>query len=832
MAAVSSTRNAVNGGAGEIPACTACTVVTHDRLPAAKVLAETYLRHHPGHGFVVFVTDSASSAAPDESGYLVAGYGWLDVDADEYLRLATFHSAGGLVDAVKPLVLRQLLESAEVVVHLAPETKVFAPFDDITRLAVEHDVVVTPYTLTALPLDGLEPREKPGVFDDGFLAVGQGARTYLDLRAERARRRPPHGAVLESDRNWTELFSGFVRHTVVRDPGLAVAYWNVHERELREGPVTGNGSPVRFFRFAGYDPETPWVVSSECLDRPRAVLSGSTALRLLCDDYRDDLRQAGYRDEATASDPYGFAVLPDGSKLNHLMQQLFYERWLKAEKAKVEPDPFGRAADEIPPHPFSDDGGLGFQDWLTSPASPIEQASGLTRLANAVWTSRPDLQAAFPHPRGSSSSAFRDWCSTYGLSEDLIPVWARPVDPPAVSAPVDEFGVNVAGYLTAELGLGEMGRILHRIVAESGTPVVSVVEEHSLSAACRTALDEPETAGRPRFPVSVLAVNSDYTELLLDSHPEVGHERYRIGLWAWELEDFPKSMHGGFAFVDEVWTISEFCRKAIAAHSPVPVKTIPLPVIDPGTAKRTARQAGDPVRFLFAFDFNSTGGRKNPWGAVVAFQRAFPGRDDVCLVIKATNGHLHAATAERLRYAIGDDKRIELLERYLSVEELDALYAGSDAYVSLHRSEGFGLTVAEAMVRGMPVIATDYSSTTEFFGAGVGWPIPYRMVEVGSGWGPYQKDARWADPDLDAAAEAMREVADDPAEARRRGEAAREHVLRTRPMDVATTWVRAQLREAHQTWQDRNTPVRPPSAPALRRVVRRAINLCRRLLGR
>jgi glycosyltransferase involved in cell wall biosynthesis len=355
--------------------------------------------------------------------------------------------------------------------------------------------------------------------------------------------------------------------------------------------------------------------------------------------------------------------------------------------------------------------------------------------------------------------------------------------------------------------------------------VVSVVEEHSLSAACRTALDEPETAGRPRFPVSILAVNSDYTELLLDSHPELGHQRYRIGLWAWELEDFPKSMHGGFDFVDEVWTISEFCRKTIAAHSPVPVKTIPFPVLDPGQVKRAVRQAGDPVQFLFAFDFNSTGGRKNPWGAVVAFQRAFPDRDDVRLLIKATNGHLHSATAERLRYAIGDDKRIELLERYLTVEELDALYAGSDAYVSLHRSEGFGLTVAEAMIRGMPVIATNYSSTTEFFNAEVGWPVPYRMVEVGPGWAPYQKDARWADPDLDAAAEAMRQIAEDPAEARRRGAAAREHILRTRSMELATTWMRTQLRQAHQAWQDKNEPVRPPFAPTLRRVARKAIHL-------
>jgi glycosyltransferase involved in cell wall biosynthesis len=813
------------GDAG-VGGVSACTVISRDRLPAARVLAETYLGHHPGHAFVIFVTDAPELTEQDSPAYLVVGLGWLEIDSDEYLRLATFHSSAQLVDAVKPLVLRQLLENYEVAVHLAAESKVFAPFADIIRLAVDNDLVVTPYTLASLPLDGLEPSETPGDFDDGFLAVGRGARTYLDRWAEQARGRAPWDAETERGQHWSELFSGLVRHVVVRDPGLAVAFWNSHERELRdgpEGPMTAHGSPLRFFRFTGYQPEIPWMLSADCLERPRALLSENVALRRLCDTYRGDLRQAGYRESADPL-PYGFAALPDGSTLTSLMRQLFFRAWLKADNAKGELVPVGRTTEKVPPHPFGVDQGLAFRQWLASPASPVEQAAGLTRLAAAVWASRADLQAAFPHPRGAHATGFREWCSTHGVTEDLLPRWALPVEPPAVSGPVDEFGVNLAGYLTAELGIGEMSRVLHRVLAESGTPVVSVVEEFSLSASCRTALDEPETTGRPRFPLSIIAVNSDFTELLLDSHPEVGHQRYRIGLWAWELEEFPESMHGGFEFVDEVWTVSEFCRRAIAADSPVPVTTVPIPVLDPGPVKRAVRRDGDRVRFLFAFDFNSTGGRKNPWGAVTAFQRAFPGRDDVRLVIKATNGELHADSAERLRYAIGGDERIELIENYLTVAELEALYTDSDAYVSLHRSEGFGLTVAEAMIRGLAVIATDYSSTTEFFGSEFGWPIPYRMVEVGAGWPPYQADARWADPDLDAAAEAMRTVADDPAEARRRGDAAREHLLATRSTESATAWIDARLRQAYQVWQDRNAPVRPPFAPALRRVAQRAIN--------
>jgi glycosyltransferase involved in cell wall biosynthesis len=131
------------------------------------------------------------------------------------------------------------------------------------------------------------------------------------------------------------------------------------------------------------------------------------------------------------------------------------------------------------------------------------------------------------------------------------------------------------------------------------------------------------------------------------------------------------------------------------------------------------------------------------------------------------------------------------------------------------------------MVRGVPVIATDYSSTTEFFGPEHGWPVPYTMTEVGPDWPPYQRDGRWAEPDLDVAAAAMRAVADDPAEARRRGEAAREHILRTRSMDVAATWMRDQLTAAHQTWLAGRTPSRTLVAR-----VRRALRPLRALIRR
>ncbi|HEX2133936.1 MAG TPA: FkbM family methyltransferase, partial [Actinophytocola sp.] len=180
-------------------------------------------------------------------------------------------------------------------------------------------------------------------------------------------------------------------------------------------------------------------------------------------------------------------------------------------------------------------------------------------------------------------------------------------------------------------------------------------------------------------------------------------------------------------------------------------------------------------------------------------------RADVRLVVKSINGDRHPGDRERLRMAAAGDDRIELIEGYLSAEEVAKLFATADAYVSLHRSEGFGLTVAEAMAHGLPVVATDYGGTAEFLTAETGWPVPYRLVDVGPGNEPYPRDAHWAEPDTDAAAAALREIAADPAAALRRGEAARRHVLATRSATAAARWVRTRLEEAHGTWLHRRT---------------------------
>lgn len=796
----------------------ACTLVTRDELRSATVLAESYLEQHPRHEFVVCVVDGSASNWAG-SGYRLVGKEWLGVDEHEFLRMATCFTASELTAALRPLLLERLLAEYRVAVYLSQDTQVFAPIEDAVELADEHGVVLTPRLVHPLTPagDGATnvPAPERGRFNTRFLAIGQRARPYLRSWARWARWIAPGTVSHEiAASHWAEHIGTLLEPRVLLDGGFGVAHWNLHERELREGgggSIVVDGQPLRFFHFSGYRADTPWLLTTEYERTPAALLSGNPLLRRLCDAYRARSLTSSHEKPSKQSG-YRFATMLDGTTLTPAMRALAHAAWYEPGEQQGYRE---AAGSDSPPHAFGADGGEAFKRWLTSSSSPLERAAGMNRMITWIWRSRTDLQGAFPDPWGHDAAAFRRWCRTHGLMEELVPDWALPAEPASPAGPMHEFGVNVAGYLTADLGLGQMGRIVHDVAEWAGVPTVSVTDEYSIS--CPATRDEPASAGRPRFPVSVIAVNGDNTDVLFAGHPELGHQRYRIGVWSWELEDFPEVQRAGFAHVDEVWAVSRFARDAIAKHSPVPVKVFPVPVFDVASTLRDARQAHDPVTFFFTFDFNSAGERKNPWGLVHAFQLAFPDRDDVRLVIKAANGGLHPAGDERLRLTIDDDHRVELLDGYVSVDELEALYSRADAYVSLHRSEGFGLTVAEAMVRGLPVIATDYSSTAEFVDDNVGWPVPYTLVPVGAGWPPYPADGTWADPDVHAAARAMREVADNPAEAARRGVAARERIVRTRSVEAAASWIVTQLESAYNTWSQETSANelqgRAPSAP-------------------
>jgi glycosyltransferase involved in cell wall biosynthesis len=297
--------------------------------------------------------------------------------------------------------------------------------------------------------------------------------------------------------------------------------------------------------------------------------------------------------------------------------------------------------------------------------------------------------------------------------------------------------------------------------------------------------------------------------------------RYTIGYWAWEVDAFPRAFHPAFDRVNEVWTGSRHVRDAVAKDAPRPVQVIPQPVSLGPQAATAPAPAGLPhgFRYLFAFDYLSVFERKNPLAVIRAFDRAFPNSSNATLIIKALNPEHNPAAHEQLQAAAARPD-VHLIERRLTQLERDGLMNAADCYVSLHRAEGFGYTLAEAMWLGKPVIATGYSGNVDFMTAENSYLVGYELVPIGAGYAPYPPNGRWAEPDIEQAARLMRLVYENSAEGRERGARAARDIRRTHGPNVAGLAMLGRLRALAQT-QPR-TP-RPKLRQRLRGLRRRGL---------
>lgn len=325
----------------------------------------------------------------------------------------------------------------------------------------------------------------------------------------------------------------------------------------------------------------------------------------------------------------------------------------------------------------------------------------------------------------------------------------------------DNFGINVAGYINTESGLGEGVRSTLRALKAAQIPFVlnncDFNREHrKLDSSFTNFSDENP------YPVNLIQINGDRISQFVDSFgSDYFKDRYNIGYWAWEMLDFPPEWLSALNYFDEIWTPSNFCVEAIAPAAKVPVVKMPhaIDLPEPQANRKTLGLPPDKFIFLFVFDFCSSPERKNPWAVVEAFKKAFGEQEtNTLLVIKSSNGNLLPKEHAVLKSRTQNFPNIKLIDDYLLKDELNALISESDCYVSLHRSEGFGLTLAEAMFYGKPVIATDYSANTDFMNVGNSFPVSYDLQALSEDSGYFKKGSFWANPNVEHAAELMRYV--------------------------------------------------------------------------
>ncbi|HVF78638.1 MAG TPA: glycosyltransferase family 4 protein [Solirubrobacteraceae bacterium] len=348
-------------------------------------------------------------------------------------------------------------------------------------------------------------------------------------------------------------------------------------------------------------------------------------------------------------------------------------------------------------------------------------------------------------------------------------------EPPAPGLPL---GVNLAGYLDATVGLGEAARHVATALEGAGVAVARVgLSSRGAPRSQAGALTQPA-----QHPITLVCANPD---AMTGARDELGagafEGRHVIGMWWWEVAAVHGRCMRAFDLVDEVWAGSRFVADVFAAVAPVPVVHVPMPVPEPIISAAGRDTLGLPRHgFLFGlvYDYASIAARKNPLGLIEAFARAFGDEEEeVGLVLKTLGGERWPAEHAAVMAAAGAHPNVTVIDAHLPTEDKNALIRELDCYVSLHRSEGFGLTIAEAMLLETPVIATDYGGSRDFVTAFNALLVDARMVPVGPGNDPYPADGEWAEPDLDHAAACMRTVLADRVGAQGRAKRARAEVV-------------------------------------------------------
>lgn len=361
--------------------------------------------------------------------------------------------------------------------------------------------------------------------------------------------------------------------------------------------------------------------------------------------------------------------------------------------------------------------------------------------------------------------------------------------------------VNVIGYLDDALGVAEAARLYVETLRAADIPVTttSVSPDPDVRGgdlfkrAGRRPYERAHAATEPSF--NLVCLNGEQLETFIRlGGYRILEARPSIGQWAWETDVLPPSWMSAFRHLDEIWVNSTFVAENLARVSPVPVVVVPQGLAVPQPSGVKPKLIVDQrFTFLFMMDFFSTLRRKNALGLVDAFKRAFAPDEGPQLLLKTMNAPFSEEAVRELRAAIGDRSDIKIADGYLDPAEKAALLARADCYVSLHRSEGFGLTLAEAMALGTPVIATAYSGNTDFMTPENSYLVEWTPTQVGPGDRVYPADGTWAEPDLDHAARLMRDVWERPDEAAARARRAREDIERRYAPAAAGAVARARL---------------------------------------
>ena len=759
-----------------------CAVITPNYLPQFLVLGESVAEKMPSADLRVLILQDCADvdSIQDRIDEYVARAGieashraltidecdWDDFDVES---AAVFYNILEFATSVKPALMRFFLRQGwERVTYLDPDIQVFGDFTPL--LDDDADLSLTPHFLSDIPKDDHRPSTNDvllaGFFNLGFCSVRPSAMAFLNWWSARLQFEclNDHLGGFFTDQKIVDMATLKSNVQVIVDPGCNVAYWNLHERRVvrdADGWAVQVGVERRalyFFHFSGFrvdhSPSLSIHSSRKVLgdavprafalqyearlesgvpdEPPEFTLGGTSLAEAIPAFWRDSIRED--------SDVHVRAGLSLRAVRDEVYPPLDASPWSACLTCGTEHDNFGTRARSF------------LVGWACYPS--------IVGVPNAIsaFFRKGRLEFGVPAMEQLSWAAQRFSDSIPG-NEELVDEVMRA----AAEAVRRAVPLTLVGYFSYPAGIGQIARrALRTLEAHDIHPAIDRVYAVSDSYEYLSALL------RRRNPLgaanaSVLCfVNADQWQVhVVEPRRFNAPTQHVEAVWAWELEDIPLHMYNVVANgeVSRIHALSKWSARAMAKVLPVPVQRLApfsVDLFDRDGARPTGVPRVPAPYLLTTIDAKSYLSRKNPEAVLHLWNRVLDDYPDHWLVVKSAD--LRDFADPELLDLIDSTSRTLLIDEYLDDDEYLELLAHCSTFVSLHRSEGMGLTPLEAGLCGLPVVYTNYGGVAEFMEEGF-FPVDYTMVRVGESHydtGPYDRDSWWAEPDLDDAERQLR----------------------------------------------------------------------------
>jgi hypothetical protein len=719
------------------------TICSNNYMPFAHVLLESVRRHHPDAALFLCLADRIIKPPSlyDQDWTVIEAH---DLPIPDFPSFAFRYDIMEFNTALKPFMFLHLLDDRgfDTVIYFDPDIEVFASLTSvITALQGGASFFFTPH-LCAPNEDRLEPNDlmimRAGAYNLGFLGVSRSEETaeLLGWWARRLRYQCINAQAegIFVDQKFMDLIPSFAENAVIsHDTTLNVAYWNLAQRELIQvgDSWTVDGVPLTFFHFSGFNPSVPDRLSKH---DPRFQGDLSPSLNALLKHYTGRLRAAGHGTFPGAL--YAYGQFASGNAIHPAIRTMFRD-W----------------------HPFwSGDPFEQYEAFLHEPwpeaarTAPGVTVTNFMRFLQGLAPRLGGLDLRMPEDSERLVRWFvNEAADTLVLDPALVEPAAarlgeaRPTGG-AIPSRRDDYEMEVT--VTAPLQI--FGK-----AEESGRLTFDAFLESGLAVEMR---DGNAPGGTDEAPVRIICLSADQMAATLQPGVAVPGGVFRILVPVWDLPRFPEAGLQALALVDEVWAPSRFIQLALAGRTDRPVVHMPLAVeLDPVASLPQGTFGLPEGRFIFLsfFDGRPNLDRTDPRIAIRAFRKAFPRHGKACLVLATDNSPLAPEQRRTIEAAIDGDTDIRLLDRQLTRGDMLNLIAACDAMLSLHRSEGLGLSIARAMLLNRPVIAPRYAASGELVTGRTGYPVDYRLAPAADG-------SCWADIDTAHAAWIMGRLAEEP----------------------------------------------------------------------